>query len=185
MTQFSRWLVFSTIVFLLVVVLAFLLPAEKVAAIAGFGAFAMFVLQKIYERTRELERQLRDRKVPVYEKLVRTYVDFILQRAEQNQSFSLRDINEFTREISPDFINWGSDEFIRTFAAFRRKYGKPDGGNPTPADIIVDFEQLMLAIRRDLGHTNRDLKALDLTCMLFSNVHILEPLIEKRRRQST
>jgi hypothetical protein len=128
-------------------------PQLAVAIVAGSVTVIVSVisilLAKYYENKRFIDKDIRDKKIPVYEKLFTYFFSYI---AFKDKS-SLKTMDEFFIEFAPQFVIWGSDDVIIQWVNFRKKAG--DG------DVVVtalEFEKLVLAIRKDIGHFNKGIK---------------------------
>ena len=57
---------------------------------------------------------------------------------------------KFFATITEQLVVWGSDEVVREFRAFRM--GSIKGAQPI--EIMFQYEKILNAIRKDLGHKN-------------------------------
>ena len=61
-------------------------------------------------------------------------------------------------EITPELIIWGSDEMLEAFHKFRtHSIRSSNENNKSPYEILIVVEDLLLAIRKDLGHKNKNI----------------------------
>jgi hypothetical protein len=127
----------------------------SVAIVAASGAAMLSVVSLIV--TKHLEsrnailQELRAKKVPVYEHLIRIMftVVFAEKRGEKppTEQELIKEFASFTEKI----LVWGSDDVIRAYSRFR------GGSSGDPIALIRIQEDLFLAIRKDLGHKNKNL----------------------------
>lgn len=66
---------------------------------------------------------------------------------------------QFMAEITQELVIWGSDDMLNAFYDFRNKsiensYEKI-GNSYNPYNTLFAVEDLLLAIRKDLGHKNK------------------------------
>lgn len=61
----------------------------------------------------------------------------------------------FIKKFTPSFMVWGSDDVLAAWSRFRRL--SITAMSKDPAESLWAFEDLILAIRKDLGHSNRGL----------------------------
>jgi hypothetical protein len=71
-------------------------------------------------------------------------------------------MNEFTHKR----VTWGSESVLKEYAAFKDKV-KGDGA-------LLEFENLLFAIRNDLGYKNKGLKQGDLVKVFVNNAQVGE-----------
>lgn len=60
--------------------------------------------------------------------------------------------------ITQELIIWGSDDMLRAYHTFRVAPLKQAAGAATTLETIYAVEDLLMAIRRDAGHKNKNLK---------------------------
>ena len=65
---------------------------------------------------------------------------------------------KFMAEITQELVIWGSDEMLEAFYKFRMmSIENADGNSENPYDVLFMVEDLLLAIRKDLGHKNKNI----------------------------
>ena len=65
---------------------------------------------------------------------------------------------KFMAEVTQELVIWGSDEMIDAFYKFRMKsIDSANGAKQEPNEILFTVESLLLAIRKDLGHKNKNM----------------------------
>jgi hypothetical protein len=116
------------------------------------GATGTVVLNRRAERQRDLWQALRDKKVPIYEEFTETMMKLLF--SGQTGGLKPEEAAEFVRTWTPKLMAWGSDEVVAEWSAYRRKHGAPVQGDLAP---IFDFEDFLLLLRKDLGHSNQGL----------------------------
>lgn len=109
---------------------------------------ASLILAKYFENKRLIEKDIRDKKIVVYEKMM-TYFFKFMGAKDKNK---MQSMESFYVEFSPSFLTWGSDEVIKHWSDFRRAAVVSDS-----AAVLANFEKLLLIIRKDIGHKNKGL----------------------------
>ncbi|MDP3983822.1 MAG: hypothetical protein Q8Q52_02295 [Acidimicrobiia bacterium] len=71
---------------------------------------------------------------------------------------------QFAREV----ILWGSSKVVAKYSAFTKTARELPKDAPLAA--LLDFERLLLAMREDLGHSNRGLKAGDVLRLFVTDI---------------
>jgi hypothetical protein len=134
-------------------VAAAVVAASATILVSVFGTLA----SKHLERKQEIEREHRERMLEVYNQFM-DYQFVVMQgrRKKMNEN-KQREFDRAFRESFPqNLISWGSEDIIR-------KYGDWVKWDDPEADAdILELEKILLAIRKDLGYTNKGLKEGDL-----------------------
>lgn len=158
------------------------------AAVTVLVSVFSLVYTKRWERRSVIEQEHRKQKAQAYGKFMALL--FVTMRSGQAGSPPppnkvAHDFDEFAREL----LIWGSDNVIKKFAAFRTfaDTSEPLSASPgaTPAQkaeterralqALVAFEEVLCAIRLDLGHDNDDLKPGDLLRTFVNGLNLSEP----------
>jgi hypothetical protein len=136
---------------------------QEVAASIIAGLTAVFVsvftlvISKYFERKGEVRKEHREKKVPIYEDLMDFwfYTLFATQMGKQN--LSQEEIIARTSDILKGLIVWGSDDVLLEYHKMRTGFMSESPQNVDPKKLLL-LENLLLAIRKDLGHKNREFK---------------------------
>jgi hypothetical protein len=117
------------------------------ASIAGVLSIASLAVSKAYETRSLIAQDIRGKKTPAYEGIA--HMLFRLQGAGMpgGTPVDASEVNEWFTSTTEKLAIWGSDDMIRAFGLFRER---TRAGEPIQAMFAV--EDLVLAIRRDLGH---------------------------------
>jgi hypothetical protein len=135
------------------------LKSELATAIVAAAATLMvtllsLILSKYYERKGEINRENRLKKVPAYEHLM-TFMFRILQQGKPGfEKLKDDDMIRTYVSLTEQMIIWGSDDVLMAFSKFRVSslvMDEPGG----LLRLLVDFEDMLLAIRKDLGYNNK------------------------------
>jgi len=112
------------------------------------------VISKVMETRATITQELRTKKVPIYEDLISTVFKFQFAEKLGEKPMSEAELIRFFANLTEKLTIWGSDGVIRAFSDFRLASTRVGA----PTDILFIYENLLLAIRKDLGHKNRNLK---------------------------
>src|SRR5688572_31707139 len=74
------------------------------------------ILAKYFENKRLIEKDIRDKKIVVYEKLM----SYFFQIIGKKDKSKIQSMDEFYIEFAPSFITWGSDEVLKHWSDFRK-----------------------------------------------------------------
>lgn len=150
------------------------LRSELATAIVAAGAAVIVSvlsvsIAKYLERRDAIEREIRLKKVPVYESLI-SFIFGILHLGKHGDTPTIdeelvRKYNSLTENV----IVWGSDSVLKQFGEFRvasLRIGKGEGA----ISALLTLEDLMLAIRRDLGYKNSKIDRGDLLRLFINDL---------------
>lgn len=63
-----------------------------------------------------------------------------------------------TVTITQELVIWGSDDMLRAYDTFMAATRKQADGKAYPLQTLYAVEDLLMAVRKDAGHKNKDLK---------------------------
>lgn len=74
----------------------------------------------------------------------------------EDQSLAITEDEMLTKlkDFTENILIWGSDDVVAEWSNFR---SKSISGFQNPEQILFEVENLLLAIRKDLGHSNKGL----------------------------
>lgn len=155
----------------------------SVASAIAAGVFALVVtvasilLTRRHERQRAIEEQIRERKAPVYEELVRGLLS-LLGSAGPDGEVDADAARELLKKVTPDLIIWASDAVVLVWSRWQRdlNLGALEG-----MEVTFAFESILRTIRRDLGHGNVDFERGDLLRLFVSDVETYLPVSQAGR----
>lgn len=128
--------------------------AVVVAASTIVVTACSLVMSKRLEARAAVRQELRAKKTPTYESIIGML--FKLQFADKigEKSLTNTELMKFFATATEKLVVWGSDEVVREFRAFRMM--SIAGGNPI--GVLFQYEKILYAIRKDLGHKNQGFK---------------------------
>jgi hypothetical protein len=129
------------------------LDSDVAKAIVAAGATVMASLvaligSKAYEARLAVRQELRAKKTPVYESIVGTLYKLMFATMLSKPQMSEQEVKQFIAETTERLTIWGSDALLSQWG----KWKTEAAANQDRA--LFGFEELLLAIRRDLGHRN-------------------------------
>jgi hypothetical protein len=132
---------------------AAVIAASATVLVSVFGTLAT----KHLERRQEIERQQRERKLEVYQQFM-DYQFAAMQgvRSEMDAAERTELDRAFHVSFAKNLISWGSEDIIKEYGAWVK------WDDPEASGDILGLEKILLAIREDLGYTNKELEAGDL-----------------------
>ena len=92
--------------------------------------------------TSQIRNEHKEKKIEVYEEISECLGQMLYCKIANFQEPE-EDILTFTARITPKLVMWGSDGVLKSFRTFLES-----------TEPFLDFEKMMLEIRKDLGHNN-------------------------------
>lgn len=148
------------------------LPSELSATIiAAVSTILVSVLSitvgKYYERKRLIENELREKKIPMYEEFIDFHFKILMGDKMKIKKMTDVEMMKFFNSFTQKLMVWGSDEVVNLWSTYRLSLVKKSSNEQTeqteqtqntgPMDTMFEFEKLLLAIRKDIGHKNKDI----------------------------
>ena len=151
-------LFFVFIFWILIVVLgdqpAVIVSIITVVVTAGGGYFTMYQAKK-QDRKAAVEAQLREKKVIVYEGIADMLYS-AMNRTIRKEEIDEEEIRDKMLTVMEQLTIWGPDKVVNIFVEFKRS-GIEDSSIGDPRITLKLFADLMLAIRKDIGHKDEDI----------------------------
>ena len=127
-------------------------------------ALVSVVVGKVWEQRLKLQQDVREKKVPVYEKQIETFFSVLFAPKEGENKVSEEELKKAFQGFTEKLIIWGGPEVIQAWSAFRLHAWQ----NSKAEQGFLKLEAFLKAIRKDLGNSNGSLAAGDLV-KLFIN----------------
>jgi hypothetical protein len=140
-------------------------PAVVAAIVTAGGAVAGVAVQRRWEKRRELERLHRDEMAPLYEQLVENP-----KEAPEHEAGVA-----FYKRFSTKIIVHGPTPVVETWLHWTRSFVEDDPLN------LIRWEQVLRAIRADLGHDDSKLQPGDLLTLYITDVDDLIATLRGQR----
>jgi hypothetical protein len=139
------------------------------AAATVFVSVLSIVLGKAYEARSVAERQNREKKIPVYEDLIK-FMFRVLMGTKTGTMPTEEEMLEFMSSFNQRIMVWGADEVLAAWVTFR-KFSLDEGlMKAEPMRLMFLYEDLIRAIRQDLGHKNRGLTRGDILALFVNDI---------------
>jgi len=154
-----NYIIFIVVIISIVLAIFGILNPNVEAAIIS-GLIAVFLFQQ--QKQKELLMELYKRKAVLYKDFVYTWVvELLLNRDNATQV-----IQDYQKEQIHKLILWASDDFIREYTSFLKKYRNVENN----IEIIRDFGVILLTIRRDLGFKNKNISEKDILRIFIMDI---------------
>ena len=103
----------------------------------------------------QIRNEQKPKKTEVYDKVINLFFDSILAAKLGRQSKNEGELVQEFAEMTPDLILWASDDVLNLYIQFRQMAS--DSIQESMNSPIFLFGQLLLAMRKDLGHQNKQI----------------------------
>lgn len=151
------------------------LGAALVAAAATILVATVTVMVgRYYERRKELDALYREKKTEIYDEFLREFFTLFWGTGETDAAAE-KDLVPFLREFTRKLVLWSGPEVIEAFVAWKGHLAK---GTPDAKSIFLT-EAFLLAIRRDLRHSNRGLRKGFFACLFLQQGELLLAMAAK------
>lgn len=134
----------------------------------------------------QIRNEQREHKVKIYEDITHFFFEIIFTTKLGKIPKTEEEITTFLVDITPKLVMWGSDEVLKSFKEFRICAGKTGSESyASSIDAILIFEQMLLHIRKDLGHSNRNLKTCSILGIFVNDIEeFIAAAIEDSQQQN-
>ena len=129
------------------------------------------VVGNLYVYYLRVQRENRSKKIPVYEALLEFMFRF-LGATEAKPAPTDEEGREFMAKFNRDFMVWGDDRVVAAWVSWRKHAGRAPENTKEAMFLIED---LIRAIRRDVGHRNRRLNEGDILSIFVNDMHTMLP----------
>ena len=135
------------------------LAKAMVAALIGapVAAFAI-VLGKIWELKIKIRQEIRDKKIPLYEKQIGLFFQVFFAEKLGKPRLEDKEMLAVFADFSEKLMIWGDPEVIKAWERFRVVSAEPK----SPEQTMMVFEEFVLVLRKDVGNSNNSLRRGDI-----------------------
>lgn len=148
-------------------------PNIIVAIIAGIVTMSGYVVARYFERKKIIEQQIREQKLPVYEEFI-SFIFHVIKNVKEGKETDQAEMTEFMMNFNKKSIVWLSDSSLKAYTKWRKSSsdfadGSDKSTEATMRQMLV-LEELFLEFRKDIGHSNKNLKPGDLLSLFVNDV---------------
>lgn len=157
-------------------------PTVTAAIVAGVATTVIsvftVVIGRYLERRSAIEAEIRKSKTPVYSELVTSYMSIFNSAMEEKVEEGAAAKPEGTtakqavgfvevmQKLTPQLLTWAGDDVLVKWSRYRRLAGSLD-----PIDSMFELEKVFVAIRKDIGHSNRKVGKGDVLGLFVNDIH--------------
>ena len=121
-----------------------------------FASVLTVVLSKVWELKIKNLQENRGKKEPIYEELL-SFLFKIVKATKKGETVSEDEMEDFIFNFTEKVMIWGSDDVINAFYNFKKVGANTEISGNSDVKIADAIEELILAVRKDLGHSNNGL----------------------------
>jgi hypothetical protein len=159
--------------------------AAIIAASATIVASVItIVLGNAYASRLHNEKANRDKKVPVYEQLI-GFTFRMFQSSIVGKPLDESEMIDFMTGFNAPFTVWASDIVLAAYVKWRRFITNKAALEAQPHNALFLYEELIFAIRHDLGHRNKNLSKGDVLTIFVNDVDTILHETSSKNVQST
>jgi hypothetical protein len=119
----------------------------------------------------QIRNEQKPKKTEIYDKLIRLFFDFLLAQKLGRKPKTEEELIQTFADITPNLILWASDDVLRLYEEFQQMASSKT--QYPSKNSIFTFGQILIAIRKDLGHQN---KKIDERLILGTFINDIEKL---------
>jgi hypothetical protein len=124
------------------------------AAATILGAAITVVVGKLWEQHLKIRDELRARKAPIYERHIATFFKIFFAHKITGKAADQKELLADFAAVAEQMIVWGSADVIKAWNNCRAALQSGGAGQ----EGIDRLEDVFMAIRKDLGNDDRDMK---------------------------
>ena len=139
------------------------------ASATVFVSVLSIVLGKAYESRELIKKEHREKKIPVYEDLIRFMFRILMGKKTGDQPTE-KEILDFMSDFTQHIMVWGSDDVLASWVRWRRAAIDEQEIQKHPMKLLFLYEDLILTIREDLGHKNKNIGKSDVLALFINDI---------------
>jgi hypothetical protein len=124
------------------------------AAVTALIAVFTLVYGKAWEQRQNIRQALREKKVPVYEEMIRIFFHVLMGDKAGKEPMTEQQLTAAFVALTEKLVIWGSSDVLKAWGAFRTNSSKDDAGKG-----LLLMEAIFRAVRTDLGHNTNALSS--------------------------
>ncbi|MBL1220970.1 hypothetical protein JET18_08985 [Chryseobacterium sp. L7] len=145
-----------------------------VAIIGGTITITSFFITRYLERKKTIELEIRNKKIPIYEEFFEFYFSIIF-KSNTDEEITTDQMVKFFQQFNQKAIIWFPDNILKSYIEWKQNLTNfSNNQGVSLRDIILHQEQFMSQIRKDIGHTNKNLALGDISSLYINDFDTLQ-----------
>ncbi len=103
----------------------------------------------------QIRNEQKPKKIEIYDKIIKFFFDSILASKLGQKPKTEEELIQGFADMTPDLILWASDDVLNLYIKFRQITN--NNMQDSSSNPILLFGQMLLAMRKDLGHQNNQI----------------------------
>ena len=124
------------------------------AGVSAILAVATVVLGKIWEQKIKIQNDIRDKKIPLYEKQIETFYNLMLAEKLGQRKMNEKELAKAFADFSWKLLIWGQPKVIKAWEKFKNHNWE----NQDPIAGMFALEDFLRILREDVGASNEGLE---------------------------
>jgi len=140
-------------------------------------AIITVALTHVFSRRREIAAAQRDRKIAFYEEFLEEYFGFLSALSGKGKTQKAKTAKELKQKMvehgaktARKLMLWGGKDTIRAYLAMRTIAASGQTEGVSGFEIIWKFDELLAAIRAELGHSRRSVAKGELLRLFINDI---------------
>jgi hypothetical protein len=158
----------------LLVVLANINSDIAIAIITGAITLLVTALSiligKAYEIRTTIIKSNREKKIPIYEELIQFMFNKVLMGVKTKNMPSEEELIKFMADFTQKSMVWGSNDVLSAWIKCRRASVNEEEVKQNPVNFMLNYENLIREIRKDLGLKNKNLNEGDILSLFVTDI---------------
>lgn len=139
------------------------------AAVTIILSVLSIILSRYFEAQAIVRKEHREKKIPVYEDLL-AFMSKMSMGTKTGNSPTEKEMIEFMYKFTQQSMVWAADEVLNAWIKFHRTSLDEDAKAKDPSQLMFQYEDLIRAIRKDLGHKNKGLNKGNLLSLFINDI---------------
>jgi len=145
-----------------------------ITIIGGTVTISSFYITRYLERKKTIELEIRNKKIPIYEEFFNFYFSVML-KSNTEEEISNKEMIKFFTEFNQKAIIWFPEHILKSYIEWKNNLTKfSTNQGVSLKEVILHQEQFMNQIRKDIGHTNKNLAVGSITSLYINNFDTLQ-----------
>jgi len=140
-----------------------------VTILGGTITISSFFITRYLERKKTIEFEIRNKKIPIYEEFFDFYFKVVLKSGDQE--LTNQDMVNFFRQFSQKAIIWFPDNVLKSYIKWKKNLITfSNSPSSDLKEMILNQEEFMNLIRKDIGHSNKNLLPGDISSIYINDL---------------
>lgn len=141
-----------------------------VAILGATVTLTGYFLTRYFERKKIIEMEIRNKKIPIYEEFMEFYFTNIYNSKGNNKENNHNNMIKFFQGFHQKAIIWFPDEVLKSYINWKKNISKFSDGEIKLQETILQQEDFMKIIRKDIGHNNKEIEKWEISSLYINDI---------------